>query len=253
MIDERLAASVPGIKQADAIAQANTIAGQELTRGGQVLDTGKEALHPGDLADIMQTNAIPAHPSAPPGPPSANVRLRQGARAEIDRRVGTQSNDLTALEKTFGTPEDWNAEKLVQIFGPERTQAVRDSIARNRQFRETYQRIAQGSDTAQRAAAAETASALPPSPPIRNVASTIEQIGRFGFKQYQEAQKQAQREAIAKLMSERDPVVVEQLRQALLEHIRGTAPGAQRIGRNARSSIQGGGATLGPVYNEYMQ
>ena len=253
MIDERLAASVPGIKQADAIAQANTVAGQELTRGGQVLDTGKEALHPGDLADIMQTNAVPIHEAAPPGPPSANVRLRQGARAEIERRVGTQSNDLVALEKTFGTPEDWNAEKLVQIFGPERTQAVRDSIARNRQFRETYQRIAQGSDTAQRQAAAETASAMPPQPPIRNVASTVEQVGRFGMKQYMEARKQAQREAIAQIMAERDPFRVAQHRQALLDHIRSTAPGAGRTNQNVRGGVQGISATGGPTYQDYFQ
>jgi hypothetical protein len=94
---------------------------------------------------------------------------------------------------------------------------------------------------------------MPPQPPMRNVASTIEQIGRFGFKQYQEAQKQAQREAIARLMSTRDPVEVARLRQALLDHIRSTAPGAGSTNQNVRGGAQGASSLLGPAYNDYFQ
>jgi hypothetical protein len=251
-IDERLASSVPGIKEADAIYAANAREGDELVRGGNVLDTGKEAVHPEDLRDLMQTNAVPQGP-VPSGPPAANLRLRQGTRAEIDRRVGTKSNDLVELERTLGTPDDWNAQKLNQIFGPEAAQAVRDSVARNRQFRETYQRVAQGSDTAQRQAAEKTSGIATMPVPTRNIAGTVEQVGRWGLGQAIEAQKQAQREAMARILATRDPAEVERLRRELLAHMRGTASGALRSNRNVRGGIQGGSMLLDPAYEDYTR
>ena len=215
MIDDELAAVAPGVKAVDAKFAANRAELEALQTGRNVLDTGKQAVHPEDLRDLLRTQAAPQG-LAPPGPPAANLRLRQGARAEIDRRVGTKANDLVELERTMGTPQDWNAQKLNQIFGPEAAQAVRDSVARNRQFRETYQRIAQGSDTAQRQAAAKTADVSAQQMPIRNLAGTVEQLGRMGLAQVMEARKQAQREAIATLMATRDPAEVARLRAALL-------------------------------------
>lgn len=252
MIDDELAANVPGIKAVDAKFAANRAEQTALERGGTVLDTGKQALHPDDLRDIMRVDATPQG-MARAGPPAANVRLRQGTRADIDRRVGTKANDLTELERTLGTPEDWNAQKLAQIFGEEPTQAVRDSVARNRQFRETYQRIAQGSDTAQRQAAAKTADIGAPQMPIRNIAGTVEQVGRWGLAQAQEAQRQAQREAIARIMATRDPAMVEALRQQLLNHARQTMPGIRATDRRGRGLIQGAGSVLGPTYEDYVR
>jgi hypothetical protein len=252
MIDDELAAVAPGVKAVDAKFAANRAELDALQTGRNVLDTGKQAVHPEDLRDLLQTQAAPQG-LAPAGPPAANLRLRQGARAEIDRRVGTKANDLVELERTMGTPQDWNAQKLNQIFGPEAAQAVRDSVARNRQFRETYQRIAQGSDTAQRQAAAKTADVSAQQMPIRNLAGTAEQLGRMGLAQVMEARKQAQREAIATLMATRDPAEVARLRAALLAHIRAGAPGAARAAQTGRGVLQGVGMGIGPAADDYLQ
>ena len=252
MIDDELAANVPGIKAVDAKFAANRAEQEALERGGTVLDTGKQALHPEDLRDLMRVDAAPQG-MAPAGPPAANVRLRQGVRADIDRRVGTKANDLTELERTMGTPQDWNAQKLAQVFGEQPTQAVRDSIERNRVFRETYQRIAQGSDTAQRQAAAKTADIAAPQMPIRNIAGTVEQVGRWGLAQAQEAQRQAQREAIARIMALRDPAQVEAMRQQLLQHARQTQPGVRATDARARGIVQGASSVLGPAFDDYVR
>jgi len=252
MIDDELAAAAPGIKAVDAKFAANRAEQEALQTGRNILDTGKEAVHPEDLRGLLQTGAAPQG-LAPPGPPAANLRLRQGTRAEIDRRVGTKANDLTELERTLGTPEDWNAEKLNQIFGPEAAQAVRDSVARNRQFRETYQRVAQGSDTAQRQAAEKTSGIATMPVPTRNIAGTVEQVGRWGLGQAIEAQKQVQREAMARILATRDPAEVLRLRNELLAHIRGTAAPAQAVNRTARGVAQGTGMLLGPAFDEYLK
>ena len=251
MIDDELAANVPGIKAVDARFAANRGELEALQTGRNILDTGKQAVHPEDLRDLLQTGATPQG-LAPAGPPAANLRLRQGARAEIDRRVGTKANDLVELERTLGTPQDWNAQKLAQIFGAEPTQAVRESVARNRQFRETYQRIAQGSDTAQRQAAEKTSDLATMPVPTRNVAGTIEQVGRWGLGRAIEAQKQVQREAMARILATRDPAEVEALRQQLLAYIRGTAPGIRATDARTRGALQGAASILGPAYDDYV-
>jgi hypothetical protein len=252
MIDDELAANVPGVKAVDAKFAANRAEQEALQTGRTVLDTGKEAVHPDDLRDLMRVQSTPQG-VAPAGPPAANLRLRQGTRAEIDRRVGTKANDLTELERTLGTPEDWNAEKLNQIFGPEAAQAVRDSVARNRQFRETYQRVAQGSDTAQRQAAEKTSGIATMPVPTRNIAGTVEQVGRWGLGQAIEAQKQVQREAMARILATRDPAEVLRLRNELLAHVRGTAAPAQAVNRTVRGVAQGTGMLLGPAFDEYLK
>ncbi len=252
MIDDELAANVPGVKAVDAKFAANRAELDALKTGRNILDTGKDAVHPDDLRDLLRTGATPQG-LAPQGPPAANFRLRQGARAEIDRRVGTKANDLVELERTLGTPEDYNAQKLTQIFGEEPTEAVRRSVANNRQFRETYQRIAQGSDTAQRQAAAKTADISAPQMPIRNLAGTAEQVGRLGLAEIMEARKQAQREAIARILATRDPAEVARLRQALLDHIRAGAPGAAAASNTGRGALQGFGGGLGPAFEDYTR
>jgi hypothetical protein len=252
MIDDELAANVPGVKAVDAKFAANRAEQEALQTGRNILDTGKGAVHPDDLRDLMRVQSTPQG-VAPAGPPAANLRLRQGTRAEIDRRVGTKANDLTELERTLGTPEDWNAQKLNQIFGPEAAQAVRDSVARNRQFRETYQRVAQGSDTAQRQAAEKTSGIATMPVPTRNIAGTVEQVGRWGLGQAIEAQKQVQREAMARILATRDPAEVLRLRNELLAHIRGTAAPAQAVNRTARGVAQGTGMLLGPAFDEYLK
>jgi hypothetical protein len=78
--------------------------------------------------------------------------MREGARAEIDRLVGTNVNDLNTLERKIGTPQDWNSQKLETIFGEGPVANVAKALMDNRKFRQSYQDIVQNSQTAQRLA-----------------------------------------------------------------------------------------------------
>jgi hypothetical protein len=133
-----------------------------LGRGADVLDNGKNAIRPAELATEIQTGAQPQGQMV--GPSAAPARLRQGVRAELDRLVGTKANDLGALERTIGTPQDWNSRKLALLFGEDARNGVSDAVAANRKFRDTFQKVAQGSQTAQRseaAAALDSSASIP--------------------------------------------------------------------------------------------
>ena len=84
------------------------------------------------------------------GPSAAPTRIKQGARAEIDRLVGTHANDLNALERKLGTPQDWNSQKFAEVFGEGPHASVMETLINNRRFRQTYQDIVQNSQSAQR-------------------------------------------------------------------------------------------------------
>jgi hypothetical protein len=151
-VDAELAQAVPGIKDIDAqFAELSRQSGA-LQRGSQVLDSGKTAIRPVELADEIAQGALPQGTQI--GPSAAPVRLREGARAEIDRLVGTNVNDLNALERKIGTPQDWNSQKLETIFGEGPVANVAKALMDNRRFRQSYQDIVQNSQTAQRTEAA---------------------------------------------------------------------------------------------------
>lgn len=152
-VDDELRAAVPGIKNVDAEIAELSRQSEGLQRGSQVFDTGKTAIRPADLQDELTRSAQPQ--GAMVGPSAAPFRVRQGARAEIDRLVGTNVNDLNALERKLGTPQDWNAQKMAVVFGDVPTQRIAEALMNNRQFRDVYQKIVQNSQTAQRTSASK--------------------------------------------------------------------------------------------------
>lgn len=149
-VDDELARAVPGIKAVDAQIAESSRQSAALQRGSQIFDTGKTATRPADLVDEVAASALPQGQMV--GPSAAPVRLRQGARAEVDRIVGTSVNDLNALERKLGTPQDWNAQKMATVFGDEPTARVAEALMNNRRFRQSYQDIVQNSQSAQRLA-----------------------------------------------------------------------------------------------------
>jgi hypothetical protein len=151
-VDDELARVVPRIKDVDAQAAELHRQSGALRRGSQVFDAGKEAIRPAELADEIVAGTQPQ--GAQIGPSAAPVRLREGARAEVDRIVGTNVNDLNALERKLGTPQDWNSQKFAQVFGEGPHQRVAKALMDNRTFRDSYQKIVQNSQTAQRTSAA---------------------------------------------------------------------------------------------------
>jgi hypothetical protein len=151
-VDDGLARAAPGIKDVDAQFAELARQSTALQRGSQVLDGGKTAIRPVELADEMAQGALPQGTQI--GPSAAPVRLREGARAEVDRLVGTNVNDLNTLERKIGTPQDWNSQKLETVFGEGPVANVAKALMDNRRFRQSYQDIVQNSQTAQRTEAA---------------------------------------------------------------------------------------------------
>lgn len=152
-VDAELGRAVPGIKAVDAQFSELSRQSGGLARGSQILDTGKTAIRPDELAQEISMAARPQGQMV--GPSAVPVRMRQGLRAEVDRVVGTQVNDLGALERTLATPRDWNQQKMAQMFGDAPTAAVAKALMDNRTFRNTYQKVVENSQTAQRVGAAK--------------------------------------------------------------------------------------------------
>jgi len=135
-IDQEIARAVPGIKNVDAQFAELARQSEGLQRGGQVLDSGKTAIRPEDLAAELQA----ASPSVP-------QRMQEGARAEIDRVAGTNANDPAALQRLVKGEGDWNRDKLRTLFGPQADDAL-NAIDRETTFYRTANRVTSGSDTA---------------------------------------------------------------------------------------------------------
>lgn len=153
-VDAELAAKVPGVKAVDAKYAELARQSEGLERGQTIFDTSRSAvIRPAELVDEIAAGALPQGQMV--GPSAVPMRVRQGARAELDRVVGTQVNDLNAMERTLGTPQDWNQQKAAIVFGQEPIDQIVEAIRTNRTFRNSLQRIAQGSDTAARTESAK--------------------------------------------------------------------------------------------------
>lgn len=153
-VDGELARAAPGIKAVDAQFSELSRQSEGLRRGSQVFDTGKEAVRPVELTNELAHGALPQGQMI--GPSAVPTRIRQGARAEVDRLVGTNVNDLNTLERKLGTPQDWNSQKFATVFGEGPQREVAQALMSNRQFRDSYQKIVQNSQTAQRTEAAKS-------------------------------------------------------------------------------------------------
>jgi hypothetical protein len=144
-IDQEIARAVPGIKDVDAAYAELARQSEGLQRGSQVLDGGKTAIRPEDLAAEMQRGALPQGTQV--GPSAVPQRIQEGARAEIDRVAGTSANDPVALQRLVKGEGDWNRDKLRTLFGPQADDAL-NAIDRETIFNRTANRVTGGSDTA---------------------------------------------------------------------------------------------------------
>lgn len=155
-IDAELSAKVPGIKEVDQKFAELASQGSAIRDGQGLFDTGRNTVtRPSELAALMQ-----ADESVIVGPSGVPFRLTQGARAEIDRIIGTTGNDITALKKVLLGEGSWNREKLVSLYGKEKTDALISILDREQRYANSYNRILQNSETAARTAAQQEA--MPP-------------------------------------------------------------------------------------------
>lgn len=147
-VDDELARAVPGIKEVDAPHAELSRQREAVGRGQQVLDSGRTAPRPQELAQEVQQGALPQGRQI--GPSAAPMRLRQGARAEIERIVGTNANDRVALQRLIKGEGDWNRERLATLFGQDRADRMLAILERESTFAETSNRIMKNSATAER-------------------------------------------------------------------------------------------------------
>jgi len=144
-IDEELARSVPDIKQVDAKYAELARQNEALGEGSKILRTGPEALRPSEVVEQMVSGANPQGMSV--GPSGVPFRLSQGARADIDRLIGTKANDLQALKSLIGGEGDWNRAKLAAVFGAEKADKLLSIITREMKYQATEADALTGSRT----------------------------------------------------------------------------------------------------------
>ncbi|BAB48028.1 hypothetical protein [Mesorhizobium japonicum] len=147
-IDDELRASVPGIKEVDAKYSELARQRDAVQRGQTVLSSGRESPRPAELAQEVQQGAQPQGMQV--GPSAVPVRLREGARAEIERIVGTNLNDRVALQGLIKGQGDWNPQRLATLFGQDKAQRLLDVLDAERTFANTSNFVTKNSATAAR-------------------------------------------------------------------------------------------------------
>jgi hypothetical protein len=84
--------------------------------------------------------------------PAQRNMLSIGARADIERIVGTRANDVEALKQLIKSDGDWNRSRLGQIFGRDKADAIFRVIERETTFRDSHNKIVENSQTEMRRA-----------------------------------------------------------------------------------------------------
>jgi hypothetical protein len=243
---------VPGIRQLDA--QRAELGAQEdalgtRSPGSRAFDTARETvIRPAELQDIMHEAAVPKGSAV--GPSAEPFRLQQATRAELDRIVGTNRNDLLALERVLANPQDYNSQKLATMFGQDRADQITSLLRNERIGRDTDTMVRGGSQTATRQAAQRAQDAASGRTGYdTTVTGLLTKAAAWGKDQLFQAQANAQRDRIAGFMAANNPAEVQAAARQLL------AIQPQRDTRAAlvRTMMQGGGrgASSGFIPKDY--
>jgi hypothetical protein len=169
-VDDLLAQSVPGIKDLDAQYAELARQGDAVQTGQKLLDTGREAPRPSDVEEMMSSGALPQ--GAQIGPSAVPLRLREGARADIDRIIGTNIRDINAMKRIVAGEGNWNRDKLATVFGADKAAELLAILEREAAFNATEQLALQGSRTqVLKAAQDDIVGAGPRANPVRSAAN----------------------------------------------------------------------------------
>lgn len=151
-IDDELARTVPNLKAVDASYAELARQREALARGQTVLDSKRTSPRPSELAAEVLAGAEPQGLQI--GPSAVPFRMSQGARAEVDRILGNNANDISALNKLIKTEGDWNRSRLATLFGEEKAGKLFKALEAERVFADTNSVVTRNSETARRALAA---------------------------------------------------------------------------------------------------
>ena len=210
---------VPGIRRLDA--QYAELGSQEraiqpASQGARVFQVDRENVaRPTELRDTMTEAAQPKGVNV--GPSAEAFRLSQAARGELDRIVGTNRNDRAALNRILAQPQDWNSQKLAIVFGQDRADQIRNILQREDRFYDTYHRIVENSETANRLAAAKALEASKGDIPLDT--TVLGAIGRGGQaigRSLRGASAERTRDTVAQMMATRDPAEITRQTRRLL-------------------------------------
>ena len=181
-IDTMLGEAVPGLKAVDARFEELARQREALQFGQQALESGRTAVRPVELQQQVAQGAVPERGM---GPSAVPFRLSQGARAEIDRIIGTTTNDLNALKTALKGDGSWNRDRLVTLFGADRADRLLHVLERERTYADTAQIVTRNSETAARTAAQKEFETITPGDTMRAtatgmVASALQRLATAG-------------------------------------------------------------------------
>jgi hypothetical protein len=166
-LNNALEAQVPGYTAANRQSAALANRADAVEAGTQYLGSGKTTPSPDRFAAEFD-----------PLSQGEKIAFAKGSRGNIDRLLGTKANDLQALRSELQGEGGWNTAKLATVHGQDAADQLIGSVERNLKFRDTYNKVVENSQTAQRQAAA---SAMKPTPasetPIVNPNMTLTGLG----------------------------------------------------------------------------
>ncbi|WP_342714452.1 hypothetical protein AAFG22_14850 [Bradyrhizobium sp. B024] len=149
-LNKTLEDQVPGYAAANRESAALAKRGEAVEAGTQYLGSGKTTPSPDRFAAEFD-----------PLSQGEKIAFAKGSRGNIERVLGTKANDLQALRGELQGEGGWNTAKIGTVHGQEAADELAASVDRNLKFRDTYNKVVENSQTAQRQAAAR---AMKPEP-----------------------------------------------------------------------------------------
>jgi hypothetical protein len=143
-VNNALETQVPGYEAANRASAALAQRADAVNAGTQYLGSGKTTPFPERFAAEFD-----------PLSQGEKIAFAKGSRGNIERILGTKANDLQALRSELQGEGGFNTAKLATVHGQDAADQLIGSVERNLKFRDTYNKVVENSQTAQRSAAAK--------------------------------------------------------------------------------------------------
>jgi hypothetical protein len=176
-LNSALETQVPGYLAANRASAALARRGEAVDLGTKYLGAGKTTASPERFTDEFSRLD-----------PGEQIAFAKGSRGNIERALGTKANDLQALRTELRGEGGWNTVKIGTVHGADAADDLVGTVDRNLKFRDTFNKVVENSQTAQRTAAKD---AMKPEPstetPLFNPNSTATGIAVTGVKRVAQA------------------------------------------------------------------
>ena len=143
-LNSALEDQVPGYAEANQASSALAKRAEAVQAGTKYLGTGPETPSPARYAEEHAAKSI-----------GEQIAQAKGSRVTIERILGTKANDLQALGNALQGEGGWNTAKIATTHGQDAADQLVATVDRNKKFRDTYQKVVEGSQTDIRKAARE--------------------------------------------------------------------------------------------------